>query len=95
MVLQLYTLYFAGADGHKTEYSVPLLKQLMENRKKANNEVVYWDQQKLSSLTDIKVTCKEYFDSEDGQIRLYKSILKYGFGLVTGVNIHSIFYLFP
>lgn len=77
-----------GPDGHKSEYDANLLRKLISTRMKPQNEVVHWDVEKIKSVTDNSVTCKEYFENPNGKRRLLKSLLKYGFGFVTGVCSH-------
>ncbi|GJQ76032.1 hypothetical protein Trydic_g18085 [Trypoxylus dichotomus] len=73
-------------DGHKTEYELSLLRDLTSTRAKPQRDIVLWNAEKLDSFKDTSITCKEYYEAEDGKRRLLRSLLKYGFGFITNVE---------
>lgn len=77
-----------SSDNHKSEYSLNWLRTINLNLtpSKSNKEVVFWNTEDVMKFQDIKVPFKKFWASEQGEKALLKSIVKYGFGFVTGVE---------
>lgn len=77
-------MLFTGNDGHKSDFSLSWLADVLFKKKQRN--VVLWDQNTIqSNINNVKVPLNDYL-KPDGIKHLLKSILSYGFGIVTGVR---------
>jgi len=72
-------------DGHKTEYLLHWLEDVSFPLK-SKKEIVLWDKSNVSSFQDTQVSIDEYLKDDNGAKRLLNSLVKYGFGFVTGVE---------
>ncbi|XP_017769680.1 PREDICTED: trimethyllysine dioxygenase, mitochondrial [Nicrophorus vespilloides] len=74
-------------DGHETVYSLPWLQSLEFGDKSSKKQTVLWNKNSVGNFSDSKVEANEILRKDNiGVTKLLSSILKYGFGFVTGAN---------
>lgn len=83
-------LSFPGEDGHKSEYNLQWLEKFSyENHLKRNlRNYVLWTKKDLGEISFAHVDYGELLNTENGVVKLMKSLVDYGVGFVEKVT-HS------